>query len=163
MNSPAVLTRSSVAIFLGAIIRTVADEGRTVVFSSHLLDEVDRVADRVAMIHAGKLVLCGELDEVKAGHRHLTLRFEQPPTGRPELPGALNCEGEGREWTVLCWPTAGWTNSSRPLMPPERNHRRGNSLARRDLCRLGQEMKVRGDGRFFPVQESNYAAGKRGG
>src|SRR5216110_419605 len=37
---------------LGAIIRTVADEGRTVLFSSHLLSEVERVSDQVAMIRA---------------------------------------------------------------------------------------------------------------
>ena len=35
---------------LEAIIRTVADEGRTVFFSSHLLDEVERVTDRLAMM-----------------------------------------------------------------------------------------------------------------
>src|SRR5207247_621705 len=40
---------------LGAIIRTIADEGRTVLFSSHLLGEVERVSDQVAMIQAGKL------------------------------------------------------------------------------------------------------------
>src|SRR5205807_2070236 len=39
---------------LTAVIRTIADEGRTVLFSSHLLDEVERVADRVAMIHRGR-------------------------------------------------------------------------------------------------------------
>ena len=39
---------------LGAIIRTIADEGRTVLFSSHLLDEVERVSDRVAMIDHGR-------------------------------------------------------------------------------------------------------------
>src|SRR6187397_1653282 len=33
---------------LGAIVRTIADEGRTVLFSSHLLDEVERVSDCVA-------------------------------------------------------------------------------------------------------------------
>ena len=38
---------------LGAIIRTIADEGRTVLFSSHLLTEVERVSDQVAMIHSG--------------------------------------------------------------------------------------------------------------
>ena len=35
---------------LGAVIRTIADEGRTVLFSSHLLDEVEEVADDVTMI-----------------------------------------------------------------------------------------------------------------
>ena len=35
---------------LGAVIRTIADEGRTVLFSSHLLEEVEQVADHVTMI-----------------------------------------------------------------------------------------------------------------
>jgi ABC-2 type transport system ATP-binding protein len=35
---------------LEAIIRVVAEEGRTVLFSSHLLDEVERVADHVVML-----------------------------------------------------------------------------------------------------------------
>ena len=42
---------------LSAIIRTVADEGRTVLFSSHLLDEVERVADRVTFLHQGRVAL----------------------------------------------------------------------------------------------------------
>ena len=41
---------------VGAIIRTIADEGRTVLFSSHLLSEVERVSDRVAMIKNGRIV-----------------------------------------------------------------------------------------------------------
>src|SRR6476660_9795902 len=63
---------------LAAVIRTIAHEGRTVLFSSHLLDEVERMADWVAMIDRGRLVLCGPLDEVKAAHRRLTLRFDEP-------------------------------------------------------------------------------------
>ena len=50
---------------LEAVIRTVSDEGRTVFFSSHLLEEIERVSDHVAMLHHGKLVLCGPLDEIK--------------------------------------------------------------------------------------------------
>jgi ABC-2 type transport system ATP-binding protein len=50
---------------LAAIIRTVAHEGRTVLFSSHLLDEVDQVADHVTMISRGRIVLSGRLDELK--------------------------------------------------------------------------------------------------
>jgi ABC-2 type transport system ATP-binding protein len=87
---------------LGAIIRTIAEEGRTVVFSSHLLDEVERVSDHVALIDRGRIVLCGPLDEVKAAHRRVTLRFDEPPSGPPALDGALSCEGSGREWTALC-------------------------------------------------------------
>ncbi len=46
-------------------MRTIADEGRTVLFSSHLLDEVERVADHVTMINHGRIVLSGPLDTIK--------------------------------------------------------------------------------------------------
>jgi ABC-2 type transport system ATP-binding protein len=87
---------------LGAIVRTVADEGRTVLFSSHLLDEVERVADVVAMIHAGRVVFAAPPDEVRQGHRCVTVRFEQARGSPPALPGALAWEGYEREWTALC-------------------------------------------------------------
>jgi ABC-2 type transport system ATP-binding protein len=87
---------------LGAVIRAVADEGRTVVFSSHLLDEVERVADDIAMIHGGKLVLHAPLEELREGYRRVVVRFESPLHQKLELPGALSVEGSGREWSVLC-------------------------------------------------------------
>lgn len=87
---------------LGAIVRTVADEGRTVLFSSHLLDEVERVADHVAMLHDGRLVACDSLDQIRRGHHRFTIRFDQPQDSSPQFPGALSCQGGGQEWTVLC-------------------------------------------------------------
>jgi len=87
---------------LSAIIRTVADEGRTVVFSSHLLDEVERVADVVVMIHEGRTVLKDSLDAIKATHIRLTVRFPQPLTSPPSLPGVLSCTGGPQEWTYVC-------------------------------------------------------------
>lgn len=87
---------------LAAIIRTIAEEGRTVLFSSHLLDEVERVSDHVAMIDRGRIVLCGPLDTVKAAHRRLTLRFDEPQTRPPVLHGAWHWEGFGQEWTGVC-------------------------------------------------------------
>ncbi|HKB03344.1 MAG TPA: ABC transporter ATP-binding protein [Gemmataceae bacterium] len=87
---------------LGAVIRTVAEEGRTVLFSSHLLDEVERVSDHVALLVRGRLAYCGPLDELKAGHHRLTLRFDGYRPRPPALAGALAWEGEGPEWTALC-------------------------------------------------------------
>jgi len=87
---------------LEAIIRTVAEEGRTVLFSSHLLEEVERISDQVAMMHQGKVVLCGPLDDIKQNHRRLTLHFETPLLQAPALRGALSIAGAGREWTVIC-------------------------------------------------------------
>ncbi len=87
---------------LGAIIRTIADEGRTVLFSSHLLDEVERVADQVAIIHQGRVLLTGPMDEIKDSHRRMTLRFRQSAEQAPALVGSLSAEGKGTEWTYIC-------------------------------------------------------------
>jgi ABC-2 type transport system ATP-binding protein len=58
---------------LGAIMRTIADEGRTVLFSSHLLDEVEQVADHVTMIRDGRLLISAPMAEIKASHSGQTL------------------------------------------------------------------------------------------
>jgi ABC-2 type transport system ATP-binding protein len=86
---------------LAAVIRTVADEGRTVLFSSHLLDEVEYVADQVAFLHEGKLAWNGPLQEIKSQYRSFTLHFPQPCAKAPQLEGALSWEGSGLEWTCL--------------------------------------------------------------
>jgi ABC-2 type transport system ATP-binding protein len=54
---------------LEAILRTIAEEGRTVLFSSHLLDEVERAADHVTMIDEGRIVLSGPLAAIREAHR----------------------------------------------------------------------------------------------
>jgi ABC-2 type transport system ATP-binding protein len=87
---------------LEAIIRTVAEEGRTVLFSSHLLEEVERISDQVAMMHEGKVVLCGSLEDIKQNHHRLTLRFETPLLQPPAFSGALSAAGSGCEWTIIC-------------------------------------------------------------
>ncbi len=74
----------------------------TVLFSSHLLDEVERVADRVAIIHQGRIMLTAPMDEIKAQHRRLTLRFGQSHDQPPSLVGILSFEGRGAEWTYTC-------------------------------------------------------------
>jgi ABC-2 type transport system ATP-binding protein len=87
---------------LSAIIRTIAQEGRTVLFSSHLLDEVERVSDHVALIDRGRIVLGGSLESIKALHHRLTVRFDEPLARPPALFGASHWEGFGREWTIVC-------------------------------------------------------------
>jgi ABC-2 type transport system ATP-binding protein len=90
---------------LEAIIRTVTEEGRTVIFSSHLLDEIERVSDHLAMLHRGTLRLSEPLDSVKARHRRIALRFELPQTTPPKVRGAVSISGAGQSWTVIGDPT----------------------------------------------------------
>jgi len=54
---------------LGAVLRTTAQEGRTVLFSSHLLEEVEEVADHVIMMSEGRILLSAPLAEIRESHR----------------------------------------------------------------------------------------------
>lgn len=51
---------------LAAVIESAAGDGRTVFFSSHLLDEVSSVCDRVGFLHRGHIALQGPVDELLA-------------------------------------------------------------------------------------------------
>ena len=75
------------AIFQEHILEARA-EGRTVLLSSHVLAEVEKLCDRVTIIRTGKTVETGTLDEL----RHLTrttisAQTRTPPSGLSELPG----------------------------------------------------------------------------
>lgn len=92
---------------LTAVLRTIAEEGRTVLFSSHLLDEVERVSDHVAMLDKGRVIVQGPLDDVREAHRVLTVRFDGPRPHPPQVAGMFGWEGGGREWSALsCLPPA---------------------------------------------------------
>ena len=47
-----------------AIVRDARDRGATVVLNSHLLSEVERVCDRVVILHRGRTIAAGSVDEV---------------------------------------------------------------------------------------------------
>jgi ABC-2 type transport system ATP-binding protein len=47
------------------LLRRMADEGRTIVFSSHILDEVERLAQNVLVIVAGRLVASGDFRAIR--------------------------------------------------------------------------------------------------
>jgi ABC-2 type transport system ATP-binding protein len=88
------------ADILQAIVRTISDEGKTVVFSSHLLEEVERLSDHVTMIHQGRVVLNGTLESVKELHLRSQIRFPQVLDALPPLEGVLAKDGSGRAWTL---------------------------------------------------------------
>src|SRR5512138_3075743 len=80
---------------LDAIVRTVADDGRTVIFSSHLLDEVERMSDHLTMLQDGRVILDGALEDVRQGYRRSRVRFVEHFDDPPALDAALAMEGGG--------------------------------------------------------------------
>lgn len=62
------------------IVRSRAQDGATVLFSSHQLDLVEEVCDDVAIIDRGRVIVAGTLERVRSGspHRRLEIRFSDP-------------------------------------------------------------------------------------
>jgi ABC-2 type transport system ATP-binding protein len=86
---------------LDAVVRAVADDGRTVIFSSHLLDEVERMSDHVTLMHQGRVALSGVLDDVRRQYQRSRVRFADHFDQPPAIDTALVMEGGGRTWSVV--------------------------------------------------------------
>jgi ABC-2 type transport system ATP-binding protein len=71
--------------FLSVLMAAVAADGMSVIFSSHVLAELERVCDYVVLLSRGRVQLAGNIDDVLAGHRVLT----GPPDQLTSLPATL--------------------------------------------------------------------------
>ena len=77
---------ANAAVGFKALIQTLAREGKTIVYSSHILDVVERVCDRVIIIDKGRLIVDGKPDELVTSHNAGTLeRLFTQLTGGAEL------------------------------------------------------------------------------
>ncbi len=85
-----------------AFLEFVAQErarGRTVLLSSHDLDEVERACDRVAIIRAGRLVTVEDVRSLTGrSYRHVALEFAETVDAEEfrRLPGVIDLEADGR-------------------------------------------------------------------
>src|SRR5690606_31701598 len=71
------------------IICRERDRGRTVFLSSHVLSEIERTADRVAILRQGRLLFEGAVGELLAPHRGLEDAFVAIPGEAAATPAAL--------------------------------------------------------------------------
>jgi ABC-2 type transport system ATP-binding protein len=75
---------------LEAMIYFTRHRERTIFFSTHLLDDVERVADQVAVLDYSVLRVCASVDTFRERVRRLVARFpSQPPRQLPVIPGLL--------------------------------------------------------------------------
>ncbi len=87
---------------LQAIVAHVAGENMTVFFSSHQLAEVNQIADHIAIIDAGRTVVAGALDDLRAQYRRVQLVFTgEAPEIAFRAPGVVRTHRQGRVMTVL--------------------------------------------------------------
>jgi len=90
---------------LWTLLETVQERGTTVLFSSHILQDVERVVDHVGILQDGRLRVCGEIDEVKERVRRVVLPKHAAPAS---IDGELSREELGTEVAIV---TGNWSEA----------------------------------------------------
>ncbi len=89
---------------LEKMVAYCADYGTTVFFSSHLIDDIERLADTVGIICKGRLVIHDEKQKVRESLKRVTVSagregcFHSGPSGHPFF------HSEKREWECILKP-----------------------------------------------------------
>lgn len=87
--------------FLQSMVEMAAT-GRTVLLSSHQIGEVERVADVVAILKQGRLMVLERLDDLKRDFRELTITLQNGMPDAPDVPGTIiSRRGDDRQWRML--------------------------------------------------------------
>lgn len=70
------------------LLRELKKEGRTILLSTHMMGEAERLADDIVLIHKGKVVLDGSLASIRSsfGNNLLSLKYEGDPSFLRSLP-----------------------------------------------------------------------------
>jgi len=82
-------------------VRSFVEEGRTIVLSSHLLDEVEKTCDHVAIVDHGTIVAQGSIAELRGDGHVLFVEADDPQRARTVLAGSRAVERVVDDGTVL--------------------------------------------------------------
>jgi ABC-2 type transport system ATP-binding protein len=74
MDEPFVGLDPKAVFDMKSVMKEMCKEGKTIFFSTHILDVAEKLCDRVAIIKEGKIVKIGKMDEIK-GDESLELVF----------------------------------------------------------------------------------------
>jgi len=91
--------------FLELAIELIQQQGRTILFCSHILSDVERIADKIGILAAGKLVVDCPLEELKERVKKLRVIFPESAPANLHLTEIINQQNQGREMviTVANW------------------------------------------------------------
>ncbi len=84
------------------IIEELRQDGRAVVLSTHVMEQVEKLCERICLINKGKKILEGALADIKMqfGRNVVTLRYTGDPARLERLPGVERVNAFGQELTV---------------------------------------------------------------
>jgi ABC-2 type transport system ATP-binding protein len=86
--------------FLRTLLELLQDHQQTILFSTHITSDLERVAQRVAILGDGKIRFHGDLDDLKDRVKRLRITSSHELPATFAVPGALRCEVSGMHATV---------------------------------------------------------------
>ncbi len=86
--------------FLKTILEILSDRACTIFFSTHITSDLERIADRVAILKQGSIALSGELDTIKEEVKRLRIITQKPMAADLKLEGLINWEATAKEAIV---------------------------------------------------------------
>lgn len=87
--------------FLESMIQIIQRQGRTILFSSHILGDVERVADRIGVLVDGVLRVDAPVEHFKESVRKMVLEFDRQPPAFPAGPGVVGSRQVGTRLEVV--------------------------------------------------------------
>ncbi|HXY33471.1 MAG TPA: AAA family ATPase, partial [Planctomycetaceae bacterium] len=86
--------------FLESLMQTTEDGERTILFSTHITSDLERVASHVAILKEGRIAVCEELDQLKDRVKRLRISAGEDLPRSFAIGGALRTEVQGRSALV---------------------------------------------------------------
>jgi ABC-2 type transport system ATP-binding protein len=83
--------------FLAAVLEVAVDGKRTVLFSTHITSDLERVADSVAILKGGRIIYHDALDDLKDSIKRLHVSAPAPLPSHFPIPGRLDTRSHGAE------------------------------------------------------------------
>jgi ABC-2 type transport system ATP-binding protein len=93
--------------FLRSVIRDLAERGTAVLFATHMVHELERVADHLFILHGGRVILDRRFEDVKALTRRVRLVFDGAAPAWPAIEGTLSVEREEGRVEAVVYPWNG--------------------------------------------------------
>jgi ABC-2 type transport system ATP-binding protein len=82
------------------ILEFVESGDRTVLLSSHLLDDIERIADRILIMVDGRFVVDTTVENLLSRLSTCTLELDEDARSLPSIPGLVHVRRVGRRWTL---------------------------------------------------------------
>lgn len=99
--------------FLELAIELIQQQGKTILFSSHILGDVERIADRIGVLVNGSLAVDCSLEELKQRVTQVRVIFKEAPPPAIPMTEIIHSRVEGREVLLT---VANWNENKRAMV-----------------------------------------------